>query len=919
MLGLTTVVSIVGWQSLGIFADRVETSEGMGRLVTQLLQTRVAEKNFQIRGDEKHVTEVNAGIDSINGEGARVKDGLRTGSDRDTMDRILNAVDEYRQAFAVYADLERRKSKAVAEAIARFEDVQQRTLQIAKSHKDAAEGIGKRVDEMAGGERDAFKKVDAISKILSVIADMRRNEKDLQLFGGEAYQKSVGEQIAQVMPLTEALEREFPDPGNQERVNAALTALKAYQESFADLVAVLKDSKNYTFQQTVLQYDLQGEVKKVEDTLPKLQEILTGRVSQHAALLETGKLYRLLAEAHSAEKDFLLSKQPSALIEQVNEKLRQVHDHADGIKGRFPSAVDLAEEMDRIIEAVSTYATNFKALAELRYNEKGLTLKKEVAITRMVENAKTFTDAMTELREQQQQHYQGLVDAADAVRASMAAEQKLAENAGSLTERMAAARQTENAFLLGGGADATAAIDEAISSVVKLSGDMKGQMKDAAEQKLAGEIQELAKTYQAKFQEIVSLSRQQEEADRGMASAADRVNEIAFKAREDQAAAMKSQKRTADMVAISGTLGALVLGILLAFFIGRSVSQPIREMMAAMKLLAAGNLDVAVPALERHDEIGEMAGTVQVFKENANEKVRLESEQEAKERRAEQDKRAAMNKMADQFEASVGEVVARVSSAATEMQSSSEAMSATAEETTRQASAVAAASEQASANVETVASASEELSSSIAEISRQVTQASQIAAAAVSEAEQTNVKVQGLAQAANKIGEVVALITDIAEQTNLLALNATIEAARAGDAGKGFAVVASEVKNLANQTAKATDEIGAQIAGIQSATQEAVAAIDSITKTISKINEVNSGVASAVEEQGAATQEIARNVEQAAAGTQEVSSNIGGVSQAANETGAAAGQINRAAGELSQQSETLRTEVNRFLASVRTA
>ncbi|WP_316980306.1 methyl-accepting chemotaxis protein [Shumkonia mesophila] len=919
VLGLTTVVSIVGWQSLGIFADRVETSEGMGRLVTQLLQTRVAEKNFQIRGDEKHVAEVNAGIDSINGEGTRIKDGLRTGSDRDTMDRILKAVDEYRQAFAVYADLERRKSKAVAETIARFEDVQQRAQQIAKSHKDAAEGIGKRVDEMAGGERDAFKKVDAISKILSVIADMRRDEKDLQLFGSETYQKSVGEQIVQVIPLTEALGREFPDPGNQERVNAALAALKAYQESFADLVAVLKESKNYAFQQTILQYDLQGEVKRVEDILPKLQEILTGRASQYAALLETGKLYRLLAEAHSVEKDFLLSKQPATLVEQVNEKLRQISNYADGIKGRFPSAAGLAEEMDRIVEAVSTYATKFKALAALRYNDKGLTLKKEVAITRMVENAKTFTDAMTELREQQQQHYQGLVDAADAVRASMAAEQKLAENAGSLTERMAAARQTENAFLLSGGADAAATIEEAVSSVVKLAEDMKGQMKDAAEQKLAGEIQELAKTYQAKFQEIVSLTRQQEEADRGMASAADRVNEIAFKAREDQAAAMTSQKRTADTVAISGTLGALVLGILLAFFIGRSVSRPIRELMAAMKLLAAGNLDVALPALERHDEIGEMAGTVQIFKENANEKVRLEAEQEEKDRQAEAEKRAAMLKLADTFEASVGHVVGQVSSAATEMQSSSEAMSATAEETTRQASAVAAASEQASANVETVASAAEELSSSIAEIGRQVTQASQIASAAVSEAEQTNVKVQGLAQAANKIGEVVALITDIAEQTNLLALNATIEAARAGDAGKGFAVVASEVKNLANQTAKATDEIGAQIAGIQSATQEAVSAIDSITKTISQINEVNSGVASAVEEQGAATQEIARNVEQAAAGTQEVSANIGGVSAAANETGTAAGQINKAAGDLSRQSETLRAEVDKFLASVRTA
>ncbi|MBE0529670.1 MAG: HAMP domain-containing protein [Rhodospirillales bacterium] len=384
---------------------------------------------------------------------------------------------------------------------------------------------------------------------------------------------------------------------------------------------------------------------------------------------------------------------------------------------------------------------------------------------------------------------------------------------------------------------------------------------------------------------------------------------------EDYVVAMNTSLMTA--LAIGGLV--LAIGLAVAGLIGHRIANPIRLMTEAMGRLADGDLKVDIPAQDRRDEIGRMAEAVKVFKDNAVEKVRLEAEQEAKDRQAETEKRAAILKLADTFEASVGHVVGQVSSAATEMQSSSEAMSATAEETTRQASAVAAASEQASANVQTVASAAEELSSSISEISRQVTQASQIAAAAVSEAEQTNVKVQGLAQAANKIGEVVALITDIAEQTNLLALNATIEAARAGDAGKGFAVVASEVKNLANQTAKATDEIGAQIAGIQAATQEAVAAINSITKTISKINEVNSGVASAVEEQGAATQEIARNVEQAAAGTQEVSANIGGVSQAANETGAAAGQINRAAGELSRQSETLRAEVDKFLANVRAA
>ena len=368
------------------------------------------------------------------------------------------------------------------------------------------------------------------------------------------------------------------------------------------------------------------------------------------------------------------------------------------------------------------------------------------------------------------------------------------------------------------------------------------------------------------------------------------------------------------------TVAALLsLTAALVFFAARGIVRPIVAMTGAMGALADGDLEVAIPAEGQRNEIGEMAAAVQVFKNNAIDKVRLEKEQEEAKIRAEEEKRAAMNKLAADFEATVGRVVNQVSSASTQMEASSQSMNATAEEATRQSAAVAAASEQASANVQTVASAAEELSSSISEISRQVSQASAIASGAVRQAEQTNTKIQGLADAAQKIGEVVALITDIADQTNLLALNATIEAARAGDAGKGFAVVASEVKNLANQTAKATDEIGTQIAGIQTATRDAVSAIEEITKTISEIDEVASGIASAVEQQGAATQEIARNVEQAAAGTQEVSSNIAGVSQAANDTGAAADEIRSAAGELSQQSETLRVEVDRFLSSVRAA
>jgi methyl-accepting chemotaxis protein len=374
-----------------------------------------------------------------------------------------------------------------------------------------------------------------------------------------------------------------------------------------------------------------------------------------------------------------------------------------------------------------------------------------------------------------------------------------------------------------------------------------------------------------------------------------------------------------EMVSVIVAVIAVVGLCLIAFFTSRSIVNPVTAMIGAMRKLADGDHEVEIPAVDRKDEIGQMAATVQVFKDNAIEKVRLEAEQEAAKIRAEEEKRATMNQMADEFEASVGGVVRIVSSASTEMQTTAQSMSATAEETSRQSTVVAAAAEQTSANVQTVASATEELASSVQEIGRQVSQSAQIAAAAVKDAKNTDAQIQGLAQAANKIGEVVSLITDIAEQTNLLALNATIEAARAGDAGKGFAVVASEVKNLANQTAKATDEIGTQIGGIQSATKDAVTAIQGIGKTIGEIDEIATTIASAVEEQGVATQEIARNVEQAAAGTQDVTANIGNVTQAASETGAASSQVLQSASGLSEQSELLRQEVDQFVAKVRAA
>ncbi len=363
---------------------------------------------------------------------------------------------------------------------------------------------------------------------------------------------------------------------------------------------------------------------------------------------------------------------------------------------------------------------------------------------------------------------------------------------------------------------------------------------------------------------------------------------------------------------------ATVLGLLSAWGIGSGISGPVTAMTAAMSRLAGGDKSTDIPGTDHGDEIGDMAKAVQIFKDNMVRNEQMAAEQE-RERLARDMRAQKIDSLTRKFDNSAAAVLNTVASAATELQSTASSMTAVAEETSRQAIAVAAAAEPAFSNVQTVAAATEELSSSIGEISRQVTESARIAGSAVDEAKRTDAMVQGLAEAAGRIGEVVNLITNIASQTNLLALNATIEAARAGEAGKGFAVVANEVKSLANQTAKATDEIGSQISAVQGATQSAVSAIRSIGQTISRINEIATTIASAVEQQGAATHEIARNVQQASSGTQDVSSNITGVTQASEETGHAASDVLNASNELSRQAEALRHLVQEFLADVRSA
>jgi methyl-accepting chemotaxis protein len=433
----------------------------------------------------------------------------------------------------------------------------------------------------------------------------------------------------------------------------------------------------------------------------------------------------------------------------------------------------------------------------------------------------------------------------------------------------------------------------------KYSRDFAGWV-DAAQQVMHSDA-DLTATFQSLEPKVVAAIA---EIDRlsGMADASERDLRDAMKMRMVSALA----------------LAALAM-CMLSFLLGRAISQPISAMTAALTRLAAGDFNIALPAESRRDEIGEMAGAARVFKDNMIETERLRAEQLADQQAQSIQRRDERLRLASGFQDAVGSIVDKVSSEATELEAAAATLTRTAEATLELSGVVSGASGEASSNIQSVAAATGEMTSSVEEIGRQVVHSRKIAQAAVEHARTTDARITALSQAAGRIGEVVQLITGIAEQTNLLALNATIEAARAGEAGRGFAVVAQEVKALAAQTAKATDEIGKQILGMQTATQESVDAIKEIGAVILQISDVSGVIAAAVEEQGAATREIARNVQMASDGAGRVGSAIADVHQGAADTGSASGQVLSSAQSLSNQASQLKLEVESFLASIRAA
>ena len=614
--------------------------------------------------------------------------------------------------------------------------------------------------------------------------------------------------------------------------------------------------------------------------------------AEHARAIEAlnSKIEIRLLEGRRAEKDFLLRNDPKKADNQI-EISKAVSADIDALRGKIAALgkPDLMRQIDGMRTSLKQYQAHFLVVAEQK-RQLGLDEKSglEGRLRASVHDVETRANQLQD---------------------------------PDLLVSMLMMRRHEKDFMLRRDRKYGDDMKQRASEfVVKID---KANIPETAKSELKLKLGDYQRDFFAWMEtalmhaaELKAMSESFAAVEPVIDAVATAVNEMRSEADRLNTAEHENVQRQIMIAILLIACGVLGMG----FFIGRSISKPLSAMTIAMIEMAAGNFAIKLPGLGRPDEIGDMAQAVETFKVKAEQEARAEAEAKMEQDQiAAQQRKADMIKLADGFEAAVGQIVETVSSASTQLEASARTLQATAVRSQELTTAVAAASEEASANVQSVASASEEMSSSVNEISRQVHESSRVANEAVDQAHKTNNRVGELSEAAARIGDVVELINTIAGQTNLLALNATIEAARAGEAGRGFAVVASEVKALAAQTAKATGEIGKQITGIQLATQHSVGAIKEIGDTISRMSEISSTIAAAVEEQGAATQEISRNIQQAAQGTQEVSSNITDVQRGASETGSASSQVLSAAQSLSGESNRLKLEVGKFLSSVRAA
>jgi methyl-accepting chemotaxis protein len=616
---------------------------------------------------------------------------------------------------------------------------------------------------------------------------------------------------------------------------------------------------------------------------------------------ELGRIQALMLEMRQQATRFLLTgdAEVGATVRRTAEDAAQTIDKARAL---FTDPA-LLQTADHMAQEIAQYREAFAAAMDFQD-----------------QRSKAIAD-LDEIGPRLESALDGIMDSAGA-----AGDTDAAYLAGMALRHMLSARISATRYNVDGSPALASQTRSQFTDAASRGGAMMAKLIDLDRRKMAMSYTAMLRVYITGFNAVVKATTERDRlVNEVLIPVGDSIAREAEQLTEASVGAQKSlgmatgtflDKARGGMVLAS--LIAVVLGLATALLIGRGLSRPVVAMTDRMTRLAGGDRSVEIPGLDRADEIGGMAKALQVFKDSLIASDRLAEAQHA-EHEAQRGRGERIDRLTQEFDRLVLAALGRVSAAATQLQATAQTMSATAEQTTRQADAVASASLDATGNVETVAAATEELTASIAEIGRQVAESTRIAGQAVATAEKTDGTVRGLVDAAQRIGEVVQLITDIASQTNLLALNATIEAARAGEAGKGFAVVASEVKNLASQTAKATEEIGSQIAGIQEISRQAAGAIAEIGRVIAEISHISTTIAAAVEEQGAATKEISRNVQQAARGTQQVSGNIAGVSEAAASTGDASREVLTAADGLNHEATDLRGFVSRFLAEMRAA